>query len=380
MKNAIVLGMAFGDEGKGVTTQWLCKQSLKYGRKPIVVRFNGGAQAAHTIHLNGKEHICSTYGSGVLLGVPTFLSKDFFFDPNCAYNEYLTLADLKPTLFVHPKCRVVTPYDVYAGICNEKVRKDGSCGKGIFQTFNRYVEQPFQPVLSRLDSEVEAQDYLESVRSYYGLPYDSEAEEAFIAALQKLPFTLMSKAELNEQEAFSEMVFEGAQGLLLDMDFGFYPNVTPSHTGLDNLKDETLHGADVYLVTRTYTTRHGNGYEPQQVLHWDLSGKHETNVENEFQGKFKTGILDFDLIQRAVDRHHLDAWQRKHNLQYHLMVTHGDLVLSNGFLEYIWHGESHWEEIHEVSELKRLFIKVLGNFDIRFLSIRVNASVESDFQ
>ena len=79
MRRSIVLGMTFGDEGKGVTTQWLCQQSLRQGRNPIVVRFNGGAQAAHTVCLDDKEHICSTYGSGVLLGVPTFLSKDFYF-------------------------------------------------------------------------------------------------------------------------------------------------------------------------------------------------------------------------------------------------------------------------------------------------------------
>lgn len=372
--------MAFGDEGKGVTTQWLCKQSLKYDRTPIVVRFNGGAQAAHSIQLNGKEHICSTYGSGVLLGVPTFLSKDFFFDPICAFNEYKTLADLKPLLFVHPNCRVATPYDIEAGINNEKVLKDGSCGKGIFQTFNRYAKQPSQSLLSEMNSEANMRDYLENVRSHYGLPYDPEAEEAFIAALQTLPFTLMPETELNKQNDYSEKVFEGAQGLLLDMDYGFYPHVTPSHTGLDNLSKETLQGADVYLVTRTYTTRHGNGYEPRHVLHWDLSRKHETNVENEFQGKFKTGILDFDLLQRAIDRHHLDVWQRKHDLQYHLMVTHGDVALGNGFLEYFWHGYSHWEEIHELGELKRLFIRILDSLDIRFQSIMVNGSVESDFQ
>ena len=376
MKTAIVLGLAFGDEGKGVATQWLCRQSLKYGRTPVVVRFNGGAQAAHTIHLNGREHICSTYGSGILLGVPTFLSKDFYFDPICAYNEFQTLADLKPTLFVHPNCRVVTPYDVEAGIRNEKVLKDGSCGKGIFQTFNRYATHPGSLHLSEILEETETRKYLESVRKQYGLSQDKEAEDSFVAMLQNLPFTLLSES----QYACSEKVYEGAQGLLLDMDYGFFPNVTPSHTGLDNLDEATLHGSDVYLVTRTYTTRHGNGYEPRQALHWDLSGKHETNVENGFQGRFKTGILDFDLIQRAIDRHHLDVWQRKHGLQYHLMVTHGDLALVHGYMEYLWHGEVHRKEIQDLDELKRLFVKVLGNFDIHFQSIKVNASVESRFQ
>ena len=55
MKVSVVLGLAFGDEGKGVTTQWLCMQALKYGRKPIVIRFNGGAQAAHARDGNGAS-------------------------------------------------------------------------------------------------------------------------------------------------------------------------------------------------------------------------------------------------------------------------------------------------------------------------------------
>ena len=167
MRSSIVLGLAFGDEGKGATTQWLCRHALKYDRSPIVVRFNGGAQAAHTICLNGEEHICSTYGSGVLLEVPTFLSKNFYFDPICAWNEHKTLSDKKAVLLVHPDCRVVTPYDVIAGINNIKVIKDGSCGKGIFQTFNRYNNANFPSILLKKDQDDFLRMFLYQVRNFY---------------------------------------------------------------------------------------------------------------------------------------------------------------------------------------------------------------------
>lgn len=67
MEVKIVLGYTFGDEGKGVTVQWLCKKAIEEGKRPIVVRFSGGPQAAHTINHNGIEHICSSFGKGYIL-------------------------------------------------------------------------------------------------------------------------------------------------------------------------------------------------------------------------------------------------------------------------------------------------------------------------
>ncbi|MBO7083294.1 MAG: adenylosuccinate synthetase [Bacteroidales bacterium] len=377
MKVSVVLGMTFGDEGKGATTQWLCQQSLKYGRNPLVVRFNGGAQAAHTVCLNGKEHICSTYGSGVLLGVPTFLSKDFFFDPLSAYQEHQTLKELNPTLMVHSNCRIVTPYDVLAGVNNAKVLHDGSCGKGIFQTFDRYNRQSFDNILLHFKQEDHLRMLLYQVRSYYQVEQDDQLEELFIRSMLDLPLTV---TEL-PTEGHEELIYEGAQGLLLDMDYGFFPNVTPSHTGLDNIPPDQLRGANVYLVTRTYTTRHGNGFEPKHKLLWDLNGKLETNVDNEFQGPFKVGMLELGLLHRAIDRHHLDVWQKKYDLKYHLMVTHGDLALKHGYFDYLF-SDGLWGkvEINDLHDIKRVFIHEMNKTQLRFQSIRVNSSVEGNFE
>lgn len=377
MRHSIVLGMVFGDEGKGVTTQWLCQQSLKQGRNPIVVRFNGGAQAAHTVCFNGKEHICSSYGSGVLLGVPTFLSKDFYFDPISAYNERQTLNELDPVLLVHPQCRVVTPYDVLVGVNNAKVLRDGTCGKGIFQTFKRYNSMTFEDILRHKDQEDFLRMFLYHVRTYYQVEKDYDLEDMFVQSMLNLPFSVTE----TPFDGHKEIIYEGAQGLLLDMDYGFFPNVTPSHTGLDNIPIDQLKNADVYLVTRTYTTRHGNGYEPRHELLWDLSDKHETNVNNEFQGTFKTGMLEFGLIHRAIDRHHLDVWQKKYNLKYHLMVTHGDLALKHGYFDYLY-SDGQWGKvsIKNLHNIKNVFIHEMEKTPLKFQSIRVNGSVEGKFE
>lgn len=377
MKVSIVLGLTFGDEGKGVTTQWRCMQALKYDRKPVVIRFNGGAQAAHTINLNDEEHICSTYGSGVLLGVPTFLTRDFYFDPVCAWNEYQTLTDKNSILTAHPDCRVVTPYDVIAGVNNEKVVKDGSCGKGIFQTFKRYNSADFKSLLPHKDQEDHLRTFLNQVRSYYQFEKDNELEDLFVKSMMELPFSVASEPPMEDD---TELIYEGAQGLLLDMDYGFYPHVTPSHTGLDDIPAAHLYKADVYLVTRTYTTRHGNGYEPKHKLLWDLSDKHETNVSNGFQGPFKTGMLELGLIHRAIDRHHLDVWQKKYDLQYHLMVTHGDLALEHGYFDYLFK-DGMWGkvEVYDSHSIKNVFISEMQRSPIRIQSILVNGSKFSEF-
>lgn len=376
MRTSIVLGLTFGDEGKGVTTQWLCQKAMQYGRAPVVVRFNGGAQAAHTVNHNGEEHICSTYGSGVLLGVPTFLDRHFFFDPICAFNEYKTLADKQPVLWAHPHCRVVTPYDVLAGINNAKTQRDGTCGKGIFQTFKRYNSMAFEDILPHKDQEDFLRMFLYHVRRYYQVEKDSELEDLFVQSMLNLPFSVTEAPVGN----FEETIYEGAQGLLLDMDYGFFPNVTPSHTGLDNIPTERLHKADVYLVTRTYTTRHGNGYEPKHKLLWDLSDKHESNVNNAFQGPFKIGMLEFGLIHRAIDRHHLDVWQKKHHLLFHLMVTHGDLALEHGYFDYL-HQDGQWGkvEVHNLHSIKNVFIHEMNKTSLQFQSIKVNCSIEGNF-
>lgn len=103
-------------------------------------------------------------------------------------------------------------------------------------------------------------------------------EEEFLTACDRLK-SIVKVKDATWAKDYDVLIFEGSQGLLLDMDCGFYPNVTPSRVGLNGIESQYLKDAEVYLVTRTYTTRHGNGYEPKYKLDIDLSGKHETNIK-----------------------------------------------------------------------------------------------------
>ena len=325
MEVKIVLGHTFGDEGKGVTVQWLCKKAIEEGKKPIVVRFSGGPQAAHTIFNGGTEHICSSFGSGVLLGVPTMYTSDVYVDPICLMNEYKVLKDkgVDPKLFLAGN-RIITPYDVLAGRNNHKVKSDGTCGKGIYPTFERYENGQWKRSFFSTDNP---ELMLECVANYHRMERMPEYDAMFKkACLEMRTDIFQNRPSIRDCDV---LIFEGSQGLLLDMDNGFYPNVTPSKVGLNGILEDSLKDAEVYLVTRTYTTRHGNGYEPKPHGFLDLSGKHETNVNNEFQGEFKVGMLEFELLNRAYERHCIDNYVKKYNMSVNLVITHMDVCKSD---------------------------------------------------
>lgn len=389
----IVLGSAFGDEGKGVTVQYLCKKAIDEGKNPLVIRFSGGPQAAHTVNYNGIEHICSTYGSGVLLGVPTLIWNTAYFDPICAKNEYellKTKMEEVPPLYILPKTKFITPYDVNYGRNNLKILKDGTCGKGIFPTFKRQKDS-FNIYYNNINEET-----LRQLELYY---YDDEPIEETLSEEGKLFKQFISDYNNNLYDfinvtgggvllsMFDVIIFEGSQGLLLDMERGFYPNVTPSKTGLnafteDKFLENSLYNAEVYLVTRTYLTRHGNGYTPCKYgFEIDLEGKHETNINNEFQGEFKTGCLNFDILNEAFTRHCLDNYWKQYNLTINMVVTHWDLI-KNGF-PYIFNNKKEHllpkdfpnEYENTIADLFKFF-----NKDVIISNVFVNDSIESNLK
>lgn len=385
----IVLGAAFGDEGKGVTVQYLCKEAIDKGKRPLVIRFSGGPQAAHTVNNNGIEHICSAYGSGVLLGVPTLIWDTAYFDPICAKNEYEVLRaklDEVPPLYVMPKTKLITPYDVYHGRHNEKVIKDGTCGKGLFETFKRSKDGLEINIDTLLNDNLllELELYYNDNNNISNLSPEGILFKNFIEDYKnnKYDFFNITGGGM-VLSMFDVLIFEGSQGLLLDMDRGFYPNVTPSKVGLNafgenKFLEKCLYNAEVYLVSRTYLTRHGNGYTPCDIgFNLDLFNKHETNIDNEFQGKFKTGLLNLDLLNTAFERHCLDNYWNLYNLTINMVVTHFDLLKDVDEFNYIFNGkrEKITENIQEsVSNIFRFFS------NLRVNDVYINDSIESNLK
>src|SRR2546425_1241702 len=135
----VVIGANFGDESKGKIVDYLCATQ----GAGIVVRFNGGAQAGHTVVTPDNErHVFRHFGSGSLCEVPTFLSQFFVCNPILFFKEREQLIELgfHPVIYAHPECLVTTFVDMLINQAKESARgikRHGSCGIGFHETLQR---------------------------------------------------------------------------------------------------------------------------------------------------------------------------------------------------------------------------------------------------
>lgn len=228
MRINTVIGLGFGDEGKGITTDYLCSQSTN----PLVVRFSGGQQAGHTVVHNGIRHVFSNFGSGTLRGVSTYWSKFCTVDPIGIVNELTDLIKkgLDPFLMIDSKCPVTTPYDArYNQIVDES---NGTCGVGVGSTIKR-EEDHYSLTFGDIYNPWILNNKLDSIKNYYvTLKLDLtrfmecidiiKNDDTHIRCLYNIPTGY-------------DYIYEGSQGLLLDKNIGFFPNVTRSNTGSKNI-------------------------------------------------------------------------------------------------------------------------------------------------
>jgi len=315
----IVLGMGYGDEGKGVFTDYL---STKLDH-PVVIRFNGGHQCGHTVmHTDGQLHVFSNFGSGSFRQIPVFFSRFCTIDPTGIVRELRALQrwGISPVLFVDPLAMVTTPFDKFYNICDRANLAHGTVGVGFGATIERN-QGPFKLYAQDLFFTAVLERKLEAVRDYYRTRFKARGLESCLEALEleimrldqflrdvdsaRGTIRLLTESRLFEMD-FENYIFEGAQGILLDMDFGTFPNVTRSNTTSRNafeiLRRNGQHAAPaVYYLTRAYQTRHGNGWMsaenyPVSLIH----NLHETNRPDGHQGAFRTGILDTDMLRYAL--------------------------------------------------------------------------------
>lgn len=305
--NAIVIGLGFGDEGKGLTTNYLVEQLQKSG-KVLVVRFSGGQQAGHTVVKDGVSHVFSNFGSGTLSGAPTYWSKFCTIDPVGIAREYTVLREkgITPYLYIDDECPVTTPYDKIDNQLRD--RANGTCGTGFGSTLRR--EEHFYS-LKAGDLKVKSilLMKLDQIREYYRrinpeIPKIAETHvNDFLESCSAIRFG-KSFHICKGMPYHKHIVFEGSQGLLLDMNYGIFPHVTRSKVDTTNVKS-LLKSSDftIYLVTRCYQTRHGNGPMTNTDLPINFKNtEKETNQSNEFQGSFRRSVLDIDLLNYVIQK------------------------------------------------------------------------------
>jgi adenylosuccinate synthase len=325
---SIVIGSGFGDEGKGLATDHLCCHS----QNPLVIRFNGGHQAGHTVVTAGKKrHVFSNFGAGTLRNAPSYWSAYCTFSLPSMLKEYEHLLTLgtSPVLYVDNRCPVTTHYDVLYNRVLESARgngRHGSCGLGFGATIERHEAANICLYAGELLKADVCAGKLLSIRGYYrkrieqaGFDFDSldhDAEDQrfmhYLDQLEKLvkqgAVSFVSESGILSSGQWSSFIFEGAQGILLDMDFGYFPHVTRSNTTSKNalaIIDRSLKGtisdAVIHYITRAYQTRHGQGPMTNENAGIKLVNNHnETNSFNEHQGSFRTGALDLDQLNYAL--------------------------------------------------------------------------------
>lgn len=309
MRARIVIGSNFGDEGKGLVTDWLCSQGAG-----IVVRFNGGANAGHTVCTpNGERHIFRHFGSGTFCGVPTFLSSFFVCNPILFFEELRQLdkLDLKPVVYAHPDCLVTTLVDMMINQFIENARakkRHGSCGIGFHETMNRSTVKELKITMSDLwNGGTRLESQLAEIGGKYakfrcGQTFEEpDAIEAFITCCRQFA-DYVNPLGIGQCK---DPVFEGAQGLLLDQNNKeFFPHLTHSSTGMKNVNvlcaQAGITDKEIYYVSRTYLTRHGAGPLPGEDS--KLSFEDDTNRSNNFQGSLRFAPLDVnELCDRCVE-------------------------------------------------------------------------------
>jgi adenylosuccinate synthase len=315
MKRArAVIGANFGDEGKGLVVDYLSSKGAG-----CVVRFNGGAQAGHTVVTpEGRRHVFHQLGAGTFCHVPTYLSRFFVCNPLAFLQEIEELAMSGWTtiaaVFAHPQCLVTTFADMMINQQLEDSRgrnRHGSVGLGLNETVNRSQMPHLAITMADLWNDANLRPRLAEICGKYAAfrlghaLTDTEAMiEAFLRACRQF-------AELVHPlgiEQCRDPVFEGAQGLLLDQDNKeFYPHVTRSKTGMHNVrilcKEAGIEYVEIYYVSRTYLTRHGAGRLPNELTGTGVKFHDDTNTDHPYQGPLRFGTLDSWAGRCGMDAH-----------------------------------------------------------------------------
>lgn len=323
MTHVIVTDLGYGDAGKGSVTDWLCSSrgTALRGERPAaaVVRFNGGSQAGHNVTDGRRHHTFAQFGSGTFRGIPTFLSCYMLLDPLALAAEdahliQIGLGSALDLLAVDRDALVITPYHIAVNKARELARGDrrhGSCGKGIGETASFAIRHP--------GIALRAGDCLNRREMYRKLGWIRLvlAEEAGEQALRDVP---AREDIMDAYQAFASrvalvdgryhlarllrqgpVVFEGAQGVLLDERSGFHPYTTWSATTAVNARTLLAEaGQDGYVlgVTRAYMTRHGAGPLVTEDPALDFPEPH--NTTDQWQGAFRQGHPDALALDYAV--------------------------------------------------------------------------------
>ncbi len=318
-KNIVVIGTQWGDEGKGKIVDWLAESA--HG----VVRFQGGHNAGHTLWINGKKTILRLIPSGIMHpNVTCYIGNGVVLSPEALLKEIAELEaaglDVRARLQISEACPLILPYHVALDQAREARRGDakiGTTGRGIGPAYEDKVarralrvQDLFDPVgfRAKVAEVLELHNFV--LTQYLGAPavsIDEVVDQAMALAPAIAPMVRDVSSNLFEaQQAGKPLLFEGAQGALLDVDHGTYPYVTSSNC----IAGAAAAGAGVgpqtlsYVlgITKAYATRVGSGPFPTELQ--DDIGLRLATVGKEFGSVTgrprRCGWFDGAALKRSV--------------------------------------------------------------------------------
>lgn len=318
-KNVVVIGTQWGDEGKGKIVDWLAESVQG------VVRFQGGHNAGHTLWVNGKKTILRLIPSGIMQpGVACFIGNGVVLSPEALLREIEELeaagVEVRSRLQISEICPLILPYHVAVDKAREARKgeaKIGTTGRGIGPAYEDKVarralrvQDLFNPTLFN-EKLAEVLQYHNFVLTQYLGAEPVSANEvcdqvmALAPAIAPMVKDVSSNLFLFQQEG-KRLLFEGAQGALLDVDHGTYPYVTSSNclagaaSAGAGVGPQSLHY--VLGITKAYTTRVGSGPFPTELV--DEVGNHLATIGKEFGSVTgrprRCGWFDGAALKRSV--------------------------------------------------------------------------------
>ncbi len=320
-RNVVVIGTQWGDEGKGKVVDWLTDHAQG------VVRFQGGHNAGHTLVIGGQKTALQLIPSGIMrAGVACYIGNGVVLSVPDLLREIDKLEasgiEVANRLKVSEACPVILPYHTALDAAREAKRGDakiGTTGKGIGPAYEDKVARRAIRVADllnekRLEEKLrENLDYHNYVLVNYLKAKAVDFQSTFDVALASVPrirpmVTDVSSALYAAHKAGANLLFEGAQGSLLDVDHGTYPFVTSSNCVAGNAAAGSGVGPNMlhYIlgITKAYTTRVGSGPFPSELPTDQGIGKHLSSVGHEFgtvTGRARRcGWFDAALLKRSV--------------------------------------------------------------------------------
>lgn len=318
-KNVVVLGTQWGDEGKGKVVDLLTEQ-VSY-----VVRYQGGHNAGHTLVIDGEKTVLHLIPSGILReNVTCVIGNGVVLSPEALLKEMNMLESkgvpVKQRLKISEACPLILPFHVALDVARETARGNkaiGTTGRGIGPAYEDKVSRRGLRVGDLFNKEDFAAKLKEVMQyhnfmltEYYKAPaldYDQVLADALSVADLLKSMTVDVTELLDNARAKGETImFEGAQGTLLDIDHGTYPYVTSSNTTVGGVATGAGFGPlnlDYVLgIVKAYTTRVGSGPFPTE-LECEV-GQHLGEKGHEFGAttgrKRRTGWFDAVALKRAV--------------------------------------------------------------------------------